>query len=161
MQQVLYVRSGSRYRVAKNVEIQDATSYIVAREFEVGRPQLDGPAKAVSFLVGQLGHCLIEYFCIIFLDARMRVITFEKMFRGTVDGSAVHIREVVREVLDRNAVSVIFAHNHPSGDPDPSQADIQITKDLTAALRLFDVRVLDHFVVGGSNVTPIMAMGLV
>jgi DNA repair protein RadC len=160
MQKVLYVRSGSRYRVAKGVEIQEAASYVEARRFEAGRPLLDGPDAAKKFLLGQLQHSLSEFFCVIYLDARMRVIAFEKMFRGTVDGAVVHIREVVREVIDRNAVNVILAHNHPSGEADPSAADIQLTKSFLAALALFEVRVLDHFVVGGSRVASLQEMGL-
>lgn len=160
MQKVLYVRTGSGYRAAKGVEIQEAASYVAAREFEAGRPVLDGPSAAQTFLVAQLQHAEIEYFCVIYLDARMRVIAFEKMFRGTVDGSAIHVREVVREVIDRNAVNVIFAHNHPSGVPDPSKPDIELTKVLKTVLALFEVRVLDHFVVGGSTATSMAELGL-
>lgn len=83
-----------------------------------------------------------------FLDNRHRVITFEEMFRGTIDGASVYPREVVKAALQHNAAAVIFAHNHPSGVAEPSQADQAITKRLIEALLLVDVRVLDHLVVG-------------
>jgi len=100
--------------------------------------------------MGQLRHCQEEHFCMLFLDAHHRVIAFEKLFRGTVDGATVHAREVVREVLERGAASVILAHNHPSGVVEPSYADEMITQRLTKALELIDVRIIDHVIVGQS-----------
>ena len=82
------------------------------------------------------------------MDNRNRVITFEKLFRGTIDGASVYPREVVKACLSHNAAAVIFAHNHPSGVAEPSQADIAITDRLKKALALVDVRVLDHLIVG-------------
>lgn len=160
MQKTLYVRSGSRYRIAKGVEILEAAAYCAARAYEANRPQLASPAEAQSFLVGQLRHCLEEYFCMVFLDAQMRVIGFEKSFRGTVDAAIVHPREIVRDVLDRNAAAVILAHNHPSGYAQPSQADEALTKRLRAALDLIDVRVLDHIIVGESACFSFAESGL-
>lgn len=83
MQKVLYARSGSGYRVAKDVEIQEATSFIEARKFEADRPVLTDPLVAKNFLIEQLQHSPYECFCVIYLDTRTHVITFEKMFRGT------------------------------------------------------------------------------
>lgn len=148
MQKTLYVRSGSRYRVAKGVEILEAAAFCKARAYEADRPKLASPEDAQSFLIGQLRHCLEEFFCIVFLDNHMRVIGFEKAFRGTVDAAVVHAREVVRDVLDRNAAYVILAHNHPLGLAQPSDADMLLTKRLRQALDLIDVRVLDHVIVG-------------
>jgi len=82
------------------------------------------------------------------MDNRNRVITFEKLFRGTIDGASVYPREVVKACLSHNAAAVIFAHNHPSGVAEPSQADIAITERLKKALALVDIRVLDHLIVG-------------
>jgi DNA repair protein RadC len=97
---------------------------------------------------------------ILFLDNRNRVIECVEMFRGTIDGATVHPREVVKEALGRNAAAVIFAHNHPSGVAEPSQADELITRRLKEALSLVDIRVLDHLVVGGNVVTSFAEQGL-
>ena len=150
MEKTLYIRSGSRYRPAKGVEILEAASYVKAREFEASRPQLIESAQAQTFLIGQLRHCLEEYFGVVYLDKQMRVISFEKAFRGTIDGSSVHPREIIREVLDRNAASVIIAHNHPSGYPQPSDPDLVITQRLASVLAMIDVRIIDHIIVGAN-----------
>ena len=84
----------------------------------------------------------------------------EELFTGTIDGAAVYPREVVKRCLHHNAAAVIFAHNHPSGLAEPSQADISITRRLTTALNTIDVRVLDHVVVGRAEVVSFAARGL-
>lgn len=94
-----------------------------------------------------------EIFATMFLDNRHRLIAFDRMFYGTVDGATVHPREVVKAALKHNAAAVIFAHNHPSGVAEPSQADQRITTSLKDALALVDVRVLDHLVVGDGTVS--------
>ena len=88
-----------------------------------------------------------------FLDNRHRVISFDRMFNGTIDGASVYPREVVRAAINHNAAAVIFAHNHPSGVAEPSRADEQITRRLKDALALIDVRVLDHMIVGDEVVS--------
>jgi DNA repair protein RadC len=89
------------------------------------------------------------------------VIEYEELFRGTIDGSSVHPREVVRRALHHNAAAVILAHNHPSGVAEPSHADVQITRRLKEALDLVDVRVLDHFIVGDGAPSSMAELGLV
>lgn len=89
-----------------------------------------------------------EHFACIFLDNKHRLLSFERLFQGTIDGASVYPRVVVRRALEVNAAAIILAHNHPSGDPVPSQADRQITQKLSEALFYIDVRVLDHVVVG-------------
>ena len=106
------------------------------------------PKDSKAFVKLQLATLEHEVFACMFLDNQHRVITFKQMFRGTIDGASVYPREVVKEALAHNAAAVIFAHNHPSGVAEPSQADQQITKRLKEALALVDVRVLDHLVVG-------------
>lgn len=106
------------------------------------------PTDSKSYAKLQLASYEHEVFACIFMDNRNRVISFEKMFRGTIDGASVYPREVVKSALQHNAAAVIFAHNHPSGVAEPSQADQSITKRLKEALSLIDVRVLDHLVVG-------------
>ncbi len=109
---------------------------------------LSSPAQTRHFLSAQLASYPHEVFACLFLDNRNRVIAFEKMFFGTIDGASVYPREVVRLALKKNAAAVIFAHNHPSGVAEPSHADEQITHRLKEALALVDIRVLDHFVIG-------------
>ncbi|MES9956979.1 MAG: DNA repair protein RadC [Sedimenticola sp.] len=101
----------------------------------------------------QLAEHEQEIFAAMFLDNRHRLIAFDRLFYGTVDGATVHPREVVKAALKHNAAAVIFAHNHPSGVAEPSQADQRITTRLKDALALVDVRVLDHLVVGDSTVS--------
>lgn len=101
-----------------------------------------------------------EVFALLLLDARHRVIRFEALFRGTIDGASVHPREVVRTALAHGAAAVVLVHNHPSGVAEPSRADVRITARLKAALELVDVRVLDHLVVGDAEVTSLAERGL-
>lgn len=89
----------------------------------------------------------------IFLSHRHQLIEYVELFRGTIDGASVYPREVVKEALARNAAAVIFAHNHPSGIAEPSQADRRITQKLQAALALVDIRTLNHFVVGADVIS--------
>lgn len=114
---------------------------------------LCSPQQTRQFLSAQLADYPHEVFACLFLDNRNRVISFEKMFFGTIDGASVYPREVVRLALKKNAAAVIFAHNHPSGVAEPSHADEQITRRLKDALALVDIRVLDHFVVGDEIVS--------
>ncbi len=106
-----------------------------------------------QYLCMQLKNCSQEVFACLFLDNRNRVISFEKMFYGTIDCASVYPREVVRLALKKNAAALIFAHNHPSGVAEPSQADEQITQRLKNALALVEIRVLDHFVIGDEVVS--------
>jgi DNA repair protein RadC len=96
-----------------------------------------------------------------FLDARHRLVGFEELFNGTIDGADVHPREVARRALERNAAAVIVGHNHPSGNPEPSPADRAVTGRLKQALALVDVRLLDHFIVGDGPATSMAARGWV
>lgn len=94
-----------------------------------------------------------EVFACLFLDNKHRVIEYEELFRGTIDSASVHPREVIRRTIHHNAAAVIFAHNHPSGVAEPSQADHRITDKLKDALSMLDVRVLDHFIIGDEVVS--------
>ena len=109
--------------------------------------EITSPTDVKRYLQLQLAEREQEVFSAMFLDTRHRLIEFKEMFYGTIDGASVHPREVVKLALKLNAAAVIFAHNHPSGVAEPSQADIQITGRLKSALALVDVRVLDHIVV--------------
>jgi DNA repair protein RadC len=111
-------------------------------------PALTSPQASKDYVKLQLATYEHEVFACLFLDNTNRVITFEEMFRGTIDSANVYPRDVVKACLRNNAASVIFTHNHPSGIAEPSQADIAITECLKKALALVDIRVLDHLIVG-------------
>jgi len=124
-------------------------------------PSLTSPRAAREFLVARLRDKDHEVFCCLYLDSRHRLMCFEELFRGTIDGASVHPREVVKQALARNATSVILAHNHPSGVAEPSQADELITTRLRDALALVDIRVLDHLIVGDGTCTSLAERGVV
>jgi len=121
---------------------------------------LSAPDFTRRFLLAQLRDRQYEAFCCLFLDNRHRLIAFEEIFRGTIDGASVHPREVVRQTLLHNAASVICAHNHPSGVEEPSPADEGVTRRLRHALGLIDVRLLDHLIVGDGRCFSFSEHGL-
>ncbi len=123
------------------------------------RPTLSSPQDSAAFLRAQLRDRPYEVFAVLFLDTRHRVLAFEELFRGTLDGASVHVREVVRACLRHNAAAVILAHNHPSGVAEPSAADRSITLELKQGLGLIGVRVLDHLVIGGDAPVSLAALG--
>ncbi|HEY6484103.1 MAG TPA: DNA repair protein RadC [Steroidobacteraceae bacterium] len=121
---------------------------------------LSTPEATRRFLVAQLRDRPYEVFCCLFLDSRHRLIAFEEVFRGTIDGATVHPREVIRQTLLHNAAALIVAHNHPSGALEPSAADECVTQRLREALALVDVRILDHFIVGDGGCFSFAEHGL-
>lgn len=124
------------------------------------RTVFDSPQRVKDFLRLQLGHRPHEVFAVLFLDAQNQLIRLEEMFRGTLTQTSVYPREVVKRALELHAAAVILAHNHPSGVAEPSRADEFLTSTLSAALRLVDVRVLDHLVIGSAGVTSFAERGL-
>ena len=118
------------------------------------------PADTESFLKARMRDLGHELFCCLFLDNRHRVLRFDELFRGTIDGTSVYPREVVKEALAINAAAVILAHNHPSGVAEPSQADERITRRLKSALELVDIRLLDHLIIGDGAATSLARRGL-
>lgn len=124
------------------------------------RECLSDPTDAAQFLQLMLACEKNEQFVALFLDSQHRILTYENLFSGTIDGAAVYPRVVVQRALANNAAAVIFAHNHPSNHCEPSQADASITKRLKDALALVDVRVLDHLVVSRSGWVSLAQRGL-
>lgn len=118
------------------------------------------PADTEAFLQAHMRHLDHELFCCLFLDNRHRVLRFDELFRGTIDGTSVYPREVVKEALAVNAAALILAHNHPSGTAETSQADERITKRLKSALELVDIRLLDHLIIGDGTATSLASRGL-
>jgi DNA repair protein RadC len=155
----LFVATGpGTYRVASRADVAAWLQADVAAR--VPGLVVSSPAVCESFLREGLVGSPFEVFAAVFLDNRHRVISFEVLFRGTIDHTTVHPREVARRAIELNAAAVILAHNHPSGTPAPSDADRLITRRLREALDYFDVRVLDHFVVGSEGVASMAALGM-
>lgn len=149
-----YVRQQERLAL-----VMELCTRVMAEALHTG-PALGNPRDTGNYLTARLRHLPYEVFAVVFLTTRHTVIAMEEMFRGTLDGASVFPREVVRAALKHNAGAVIFAHAHPSGVAEPSAADRAITRELTEALRLVGVRVLDHLVIGAGEPTSMAARGL-
>ncbi|WP_122258926.1 RadC family protein [Pseudomonas syringae] len=121
---------------------------------------LENPTQVRNYLKAQLRHEQHEVFACLFLDNKHRVMTFEILFRGTINASYVHPRQVVKRAMAHNAASLILCHNHPSGITTPSRSDIDLTKRLKEALMLVDVHVLDHVIVGDGEPLSMVERGL-
>ncbi len=118
------------------------------------------PGDTKIFLQIQMAGAEREIFACLFLDNRHRLIHYDALFFGTIDGASVHPREVVKAALHHNAAAIILAHNHPSGVAEPSQADRAITKRLADALQLIDIRILDHLIIGEGEPVSFAERGL-
>ena len=141
-------------------EILAGARSVLARSLRRGK-LLESPRAVQDFLVVTLGQLPHEVFGILHLDNRHRLIEWQELFRGTLDGATVHPREVVKEALARNSAACVFVHNHPSGVSEPSQADELITRRLKEALALVDIRVLDHVIVAGGDLMSFAEKGLI
>lgn len=130
----------------------------LAEEMRYG-DALSSPATVRDFLRLRLDGLAHEVFMAIYLDAQNRVLAAEELFRGTLTQTSVYPREVVKRALAHNAGGIILAHNHPSGVAEPSQADRWLTDQLKHALALVDVKVLDHFIVGGGRAVSFAEQG--
>jgi DNA repair protein RadC len=124
------------------------------------RNALTSPGAVRDYLRLTLGRRDEEIFVCLWLDAQHKVISVEEAFRGTLTQTSVYPREIVKKALARNAAAVIFAHNHPSGVAQPSQADELLTRNLREALALVEVKVLDHFIVAGNQAISFAERGL-
>ncbi len=148
-----------QYRPASSEEVLQQARRVLSQRVRRGAT-MSSPEAVKDYLRVQLGVLEHEVFCVIFLDAQHRIVALKEMFRGTVTQTSVYPREVVKESLAVNAAAVILAHNHPSGVAEPSRADEFLTQSLRQALALVDVRVLDHLVVAGADVTSFVELGL-
>lgn len=147
----LFVRDGrGRYRSASDAELFAVTrarlGKAVQRDMSISQP-----SDAADYLVAHFAGYEREAFVVVHMDTRHRVISIEEAAVGTIDGASVYPREILKSALSRNSSAVIFAHNHPSGVPEPSATDRRLTERLRDALALVDVRVLDHLVVAGGE----------
>jgi DNA repair protein RadC len=148
-----------RLTKAQKATINEAMS-ILASLYQRKDLHATSPDLVKKYCQLQLGALEYEVFAILMLDNKNRLIKFDQMFRGTINHATIHPREVAREVLMANAASVIFTHNHPSGNVEPSRPDLLMTAKLTDCLELFEVRVLDHIIVSGEAALSLAELGL-
>jgi DNA repair protein RadC len=145
-----------------DAELDTVTRALVILERKVitQRETFGSPAKAKAWVTLHYGLLDREVFGLIFLDSRHRFIAHQQLFTGDLSGASVHPRQVIRSVMEYNAAALICLHNHPSHNPEPSQADELITQRLRDALAICDCRLLDHFVIAGGNVVSFAERGL-
>ena len=134
---------------------------ILERGLRAPGAALTSPDLVADYLKLNIATRPHEVFVVLFLDSQHRVIETKELFRGTIDSASVYPREVVKEALQLNAAAVILAHNHPSGITEPSTADHNITQKIREAMSLFDIRVLDHLIVGGKSHMSFAEKGLI
>lgn len=150
------------YQVTAPVTAEDIlamASQLSKRRLAKGR-QIETPASAFKYLQALMRDHQCEVFAVVFLDTRHRVIKFEELFKGTIDSASIYPREIVKRALELNTSAVLLVHNHPSGDPEPSRADIAITERIKDALNLVDIRTLDHVVVGTEGCVSLAERGV-
>jgi len=144
----------------ESVVLERARTIVKARHLRKNAARVfttpDSVKKWLPLYVADIEH---EVFSCIFLDSHNRVIEYQEMFRGTINGASVHPREVVKACMKTNAAALVVMHNHPSGFAEPSQADRALTRRLRDAMELVDVRLLDHFVIGGEEVVSFAERG--
>lgn len=144
---------------AELLAVMEMARRALAQRMQVA-PVFDSPGSVKDYVGLQLGSREQEIFAVLFLDGQHRLLRLEEMFHGTLTQTSVYPREVVRRALALNAGAVVLAHNHPSGVAEPSQADEYLTQTLQNALKLVDVRVLDHIVVGRGHTVSMAERGL-
>lgn len=142
-----------------------ATGLQLAQELlveEMGHvPAFDSPTSVADYLKLHFAGQMHESFVVLFLSAQHHLLASEAMFRGTLTQTSVYLREVIKQALHHNAAAVILAHNHPSDGTEPSRADEVLTRTLSTALAMVDVRVLDHLIVAGSRSLSMAERGLI
>lgn len=148
------------YRVATPQELLNAAARqlegVLSRRLLVSKPSV-----AIDYIVARLALSDVEVFGVMFLDAQLRMIAFEEMFRGTLSEASVYPREVVKAAIRHDAHSILIAHNHPSGSSQPSRADIEVTRRLKEAVGLVNVSLVDHIIVAAGSGHSMSQMGLI
>jgi DNA repair protein RadC len=143
----LYVREGAaEFRPLADHEVLDVASSILLAQIRQG-PLLTSASVVGHFLQCKMGMQPVEVFAVLYLDTQNRLLAFREVFRGTLNSSVVHPREIARQALELGAANIIVAHNHPSGNGAPSDSDMTVTRQLSEALALLDIKLLDHFIV--------------
>jgi len=139
-------------------EIVTMAKRLLNKRFAKGRAMTE-PKSSKDYLTLKLSNFEHEVFSILFLSNNHKIIAYEELFRGTIDAASVYPREVVKRALQLNAAALILAHNHPSGESTPSQSDMQITHKLQQALKMVDIRILDHIIIGSEEPVSLAELG--
>lgn len=151
---------GVSEKTATDIKLIHAMAVRIAREQVTGRTVISSWSALLDYLRAALQHASTEEFRVLFLDKKNRLISDEFQARGTVDHAPVYPREIVKKAIALDASALILVHNHPSGDPTPSQADIEMTRRIREAAKPFDIVVHDHIVVGRERTASFKALGL-
>lgn len=142
------------------LKIAEATALRLLETRMEGRPVLSSWDALGDYLQAAMSHSPVEEVRVLFLNTKNMLIANEAMWRGSVDEASMHVREVMKRAIAHGATAIIIVHNHPSGDPTPSQADVKLTRELVEAGRHMKIAVHDHVIVGSQGRTSLMAMGL-
>ena len=143
------------------IKIAEASAIRMVKDPVMARPVLANWQALLDYLRADMAHHAIERFRVLHLDTKNMLIRDEVMSHGTVDQAAVHVREVIKRALDFGAAAIILVHNHPSGDPSPSRADIDITRAIAAAGKAMGIALHDHLIVGTGGHVSLRAQGLI
>jgi DNA repair protein RadC len=154
-------REGLSEAVVAALKIAEATALRLLEARIEGRPLISSSDALADYLRAAMGHTVIEEVRVLFLNAKNLLIANERMWSGSVDEASVHVREVIHRAIALGATAIIIVHNHPSGDPTPSNQDIRLTRDLVEAGRHMKIVVHDHVIVGSSGQASMRAMGLI
>lgn len=154
-------REGLSDTVIGALKVAEATALRLLETRVEGRPILSSWNALGDYLQAAMGHSAIEQVRVLFLNAKNMLIANEAMWTGSVDEASVHVREVIARAIQLGATAIILVHNHPSGDPSPSQQDIRLTRDLIDAGRHMKITVHDHVIVGAQGRSSLKAMGLI
>jgi len=146
---------------AAAIKIAQAAALRLLESRIEGRPVLGSWQALLDYLHADMAHHPVERVRVLFLNSKNMLIRNEPMWEGSVDESAVYVREIVRRALDYHATALILVHNHPSGDPQPSQQDIKLTREIVEACRHLRISVHDHVIIGTSGHSSLRAMGLI
>tara|TARA_R110002073_G_scaffold28303_10_gene90027 strand:+ start:2507 stop:3196 length:690 start_codon:yes stop_codon:yes gene_type:complete len=152
---------GVSEKVALDLKLLLTISERMSREGVINKPVVSSWSALVNYCRTALQHERIEQFRVLFLDKKNRLIADEILGKGTVDHAPVYPREVVKRALAHEASAIILVHNHPSGDPTPSHADVVMTKKMAEAAQPFDIVLHDHLVIGRETTASFKALGLI
>ena len=146
--------------MVNQLKIVEAAAQRLARGQVIGRPALSSWAALLDYCMAAMARSPKEEFRVLFLDRKNVLVADEVQTRGTIDHTPVYPREIVKRALEHGASAIILVHNHPSGDPTPSKADIAMTRDVAAAAKALGIAVHDHLVIGRGGHASFKALGL-
>lgn len=151
---------GVSEKIALDLKILRAAATKLGQESVLGRPVLSSWSALLDYCRAAMQYEPTEHFRVLFLDKKNRLIADEVLGQGTVDRAPVYPREILKRALAHESTAIILAHNHPSGDPTPSQSDIDMTKEIVQACKPIGVTVHDHLIIGRDNIASFKTLGL-